>query len=264
MEKNLMKIKTIIWIDEKIKNDENQIYLKLMKDKFKIFNIYGCDTLQEGINQLLKIKYELVFVCTSGRLYQSYLQKLKEITDDLFCLPISIIFTSPNFKQVLIGLKENEDSQHPINRETKQLLLHPFYNPGGVSDEYIQVENFLYDFSEKLNELIDTMDDIETDGDIDYATMATKLILKSILSQKNEKLIFSLDEINQCKDFLNEIDYKNTKQPQAYFCKIPSTIMEKYWKQKGNINYEPSSDNMQFSVVELIEKMRDSNTDNYK
>ena len=261
MDKDLMKIKTIIWIDEKIKNDENQIYLKLMKDKFRIFNIYGCESLQEGIDQLLKIKFELVFVCTSGRLYQSYLKKLEEITNDLFCLPISIIFTSNNFKQVLIGIKENDDSQHPIKREMKQLLFHSFYNPGGVSDEYIQVENFLSEFSENLNTLIDSMNDLETEDEIDYPTMATKLILKSILCQKNEKLIFSLDEINQCKDILNKIDYKNTTQPQAYFCKIPSTIMEKYWKKNGIDGYEPSSNNI-LSVVEVIEKIRDSNSNN--
>jgi len=223
-----IKIKTIIWIDEKIKNDENQIYLKTMKEKFPIFNIYECENLEEGINQLLKIKYELVFVCTSGRLYQSYLQKLEEITDDLFCLPISIIFTSKNYKKVLIGLKTNEDPQYPLEKKIKQLIFDPFYNPGGVSDEYIQIENFLNNFSEKLSILIDTMDDLEITGEQDYPTIAAKLILKGILSKKNEDIRFPQEEIEKCEKIFKENDCDDSLQPQAYFCNIPSTILKKF------------------------------------
>ena len=258
MDKDSMKIKNIIWIDQKIKNYENQVYLKLMRDKFQNINIFSCETLEDGIKNLLNIKYELVFVCTSGRLYQSYLKKLKEITNDLYCLPISVIFTSNEFKQVLIGLKKNDDPNHPLDEEIKDLILDPFYDPGGILDDYIQVENFLYNFIEKLNLLIDTMNDLTSEGEQDYPTIATKLILKSLLSNKNDKVKFTKDEIERCKEIIKQIQYDNTLQPQGYFAKIPLTILEKYWKNYNVNLYEPSDDNLQFSVVELIDKIRDS------
>ena len=261
MDKDSMKIKTIIWIDQKISNYENQVYFKLMQEKFKNVNIIACETLEDGIENLLKIKYELVFVCTSGRLYQDYLKKLKEITNDLYCLPISVIFTSNEYKQVLVGLKKNEDSNYPIEDEVRELIFDPFYDPGGILDDYIQVENFLYTFIEKLNLLIDTMNDLTSEGEQDYPTIATKLILKSILSNKNDKVKFTKDEIDRCKEIINQIQYDNTLQPQGFFAKIPITILEKYWKNINANIYEPSDDNLQFSVVELIDKIRDSKQD---
>jgi len=253
-----MKIKNIIWIDQKINNYENSVYLKLMKDKFQNIKIFSCETLEDGIKILLSIKFELVFVCTSGRLYQDYLKRLKEITNDLNCLPISVIFTSNEYKQVLIGLKKNEDSNHPIDEEVRDLILDPFYDPGGILDDYIQVENFLYNFTEKLNLLIDSMNDLTSEGEQDYPTIATKLILKSLLSNKNDKVKFTKDEIERCKEIIKQINNDNTLQPQGYFAKIPLTILEKYWKNINVNLYEPSDDNLQFSVVELIDKIRDS------
>ena len=68
----------IVWIDEKIKNLENQNYFEEMKLIFQNIKINTFNNLDEGFNYLLKLNFKTIFIIISGSLYTKYYYKLRK------------------------------------------------------------------------------------------------------------------------------------------------------------------------------------------
>ena len=120
----------IIWIDEKVENNENQDYFGKMKLIFKNVKINTFNNLDEGFNYLLELNFETIFIIISGRLYEKYYYRLRKNIKNLKIIPITIIFTSQYYKKIL----DKKDSENiPLfSYDIIKSLNHPFYNLGGV------------------------------------------------------------------------------------------------------------------------------------
>ena len=215
----------IVWIDEKVENNENQNYYGKMKLIFKNVKINTFNNLDEGFNYLLKLKFETIFIIISGRLYEKYYYLLRKNIKNLKIIPITIIFTSQYYKKIL----DQKDSENiPLfSYDIIKSLNHPFYNLGGVFLK--KFDNNFKNKNKKENnkklsydglfyfKYIDSIDD-----------MFVPLIYKDILTKKE---ITEL-EIETFNNFL--LEYNNEElthliKPLINIKYIPREIICKYW-----------------------------------
>ena len=111
--KNNTNIK-IIWFDEQIKNEENQDYFIDLKSNFKTFryieqyegfeNFYikNLENTNDINNQENENEFKIILVIVSGRLFGRYIKKLQDNLNKIINIPYTFIFTSYNFKNVLL------------------------------------------------------------------------------------------------------------------------------------------------------------------
>ena len=199
----------IVWIDEKIKNFENQNYFEEMKLIFQNIKINTFNNLDEGFNYLLKLNFKTIFIIISGSLYTKYYYQLRKNIKDLKIIPITIIFTSEKYKKIL-EKKDNENNPL-ISYDILKSLNHPFYNLGGIFDDIDKLFEFLKKFDKnfKNKSQIEKYKKLSYDGLFTFKyidsvdDMFVPLIYKDLLTKKE---ITEL-EIQKFNDFL--LDYKN-------------------------------------------------------
>ena len=126
----------VIWIDENINSNENQKYLKELKNMSN--DIKGYKLLDEGFENLYgknqDDKFHIKIVIISGRLFGRYNKKIKDNLNKIVNIPYTYIFTSFDFKRVL--LQESFDEDHILSYDTMVAINDGFYNPGGVYDDF--------------------------------------------------------------------------------------------------------------------------------
>ena len=126
----MILVKDLVWIDQIIDNDENKGYIKRMKEKFNI-NCIQFKDVASGLQYIINsLKYKVIALMVSGRLFSSYAKELDKYKNQLTTVPLTIIFTS-------------SVSKFKGYCECKEKIEDPFYNPGGVHDSYSPVESFL-------------------------------------------------------------------------------------------------------------------------
>jgi len=133
-------INKLFWIDAKVNNEENQQYRNILKKEYNL-NIMAYTSAVDGIMALNKIKFESVFIITSGTIYPEFYSYLKREYKELRLLPFSIIFTSSSKKFI---------EKHK-NDEIGKLYNKTFFNKGGVVDRFSEVKAFINDIYTKLN-----------------------------------------------------------------------------------------------------------------
>ena len=119
----------IIWIDNKINNEENSSYLKYIKEHelYKTFclKIIPFDNLETAFDFIVSIiNFKLLFIIVSGRLYSDYYDLLNQKLNLIKCLPICIIFTSNRIKNSLIKKKP----EYYLSQEAVDSINSNFYN----------------------------------------------------------------------------------------------------------------------------------------
>ena len=122
----------VIWIDSKINNDENTKYQKDLKPLTKL-NCF--ENIKEGIDFLKTIKFEKVVIIISGRISTSFYEELKNNLNEIIVIPKIIIFTRNSKKFI----EEN-------NKPGKFPIEHPFFNDGGVANNYYKVKEYVLSF----------------------------------------------------------------------------------------------------------------------
>ena len=141
MQKNTSEIKELIWIDKSVFNDENQGYKKVMEESYGL-KVHEYDNAEEGIEAIKKTEiYSPIFIITSGSIYPEFLRFFKSAVTYIKNLPVQIIFTS-DANSFLI--------EHEKDEIGKQ--IGKFYNLGGVTDDFSQVENFIIKMNQKLKD----------------------------------------------------------------------------------------------------------------
>ena len=75
-------INRLIWIDAKVNNGENTKYQKHLIEEYKL-KIEKYETADEGIEALEKIKFESIFVITSGTIYPEFFSYMKRTYEEL-------------------------------------------------------------------------------------------------------------------------------------------------------------------------------------
>ena len=122
----------VIWIDSKINNDENTKYQKDLKPLTKL-NCF--ENIKEGIDFLKTIKFEKVVIIISGRISTSFYEELKNNLNEIIVIPKIIIFTRNSKKFI----EEN-------NKPGKFPIEHPFFNDGGVANNYYKIKEYVLSF----------------------------------------------------------------------------------------------------------------------
>ena len=186
------EIKEAFWIDKSVFNEENQVYKEIMEETYGL-QVHQYDNAQAGIEAIKKAEYYLpIFIITSGSIYPEFYNFFKNAITYIKNLPVQIIFTS-NAKSFL--------EQHKNDEIGKQ--IGKFYNLGGVTEDFLQVEDFIKKTSKKLKEYkVDCQYTYERSRD--FRGLQTFTYLK-----ENEKLdlpSFYRDVLNH-----NKIDYKEIK-----------------------------------------------------
>ena len=146
--KNPLVINQLIWIDEKIENKENIKFSENLKSKFEELNLIKCDSLEKGFDEIFKINFELVYIIVSGRLFEKYIIKLKNNYNILKTIPLTMVYTSDNFKKELMGKVETNYAPFII----KTIINDSFINPGGICTKPKDIYNFINNFNNKYYE----------------------------------------------------------------------------------------------------------------
>jgi hypothetical protein len=131
---NINKSIKIIWFDENVYSNENKKYLIQLKSLFHYTKEY--QFLNEGFENFYgkSQQFQIIIVIISGKLFGRYIKKIKENINKIINIPYTYIFTSNNFKNVL--LQEIIDKEHILSYDTMIAVNDGFYNPGGVYDNF--------------------------------------------------------------------------------------------------------------------------------
>ena len=137
----------ILWIDEKVFNIKNTSYYKSFKENpyFNKLNlkIFCFNNLDDAFDIILNyIKFKLLFIIISGKLYPIYYQRIKESIKLLRCILLCIIFTSPELKKIYIQRKK----LYHLTEEILDSINNSFYNLGGVCSDFNSCINFIINF----------------------------------------------------------------------------------------------------------------------
>ena len=223
-----------IWFDKNINNDENKKYIQQLKSLFN--NIKGYQSLDEGFENLYENDFRIVFVIVSGSLYGRYLQKIKENVNKITNIPYTYIFTSYNFKKVL--LNQIPDKEHILSYDTMIRVNNAFYNPGGVYDNF---EDLLKDIKMKVWNIESSINVKPRDKDeLNYEGVLTFEYLEreeDLLAPALYKDIITNEKINieHCKKFhefilsFNQSELNNLIKNLDLFKYVPFEILSKYW-----------------------------------
>ena len=132
----MILVKDLVWIDQIIDNAENKGYIKTMKEEFNI-NCIQFKDVASGLQYIINsLKYKVIALMVSGRLFSSYAKELDKYKSQLTTVPLTIIFTS-------------SVSKFKGYCECKEKIEDPFYNPGGVHDSFSPVKSFLQNLLKK-------------------------------------------------------------------------------------------------------------------
>ena len=231
------KIK-VIWFDEQINNKENNNFYKELKSKFVKSEKY--QILDKGFNNFYKNNnindFEIIIVIVSGRLFGRYIKKIKDNINKIINIPYTYIFTSSNYKNVL--LKLIPDKEHILSYDTMITVNDGFYNPGGVYDDFDILINAIKILIEKINSNINIKERIK--DKINYEGILTFEYLESeedLLAPALYKDIINNEKITKedCKNFHKYILSFNSGEMNTLiknldlFSYIPFEILCKYW-----------------------------------
>ena len=220
-------INRLIWIDAKVNNEENTRHQKRLIKEYKL-KIEKYETADEGIEALEKIKFESIFVITSGTIYPEFFSYMKRTYEELRVIPFSIIFTSS--KKKFFEKHENDEIGKIYNKT--------FFNRGGVVDRFNGVISFINEIYSNLDnfQVFNKYEGIYTknySGLIVFEKVNESLPLPEFCEDiyKNRNIDFSL--LNDfTKFFLQNFCTKTIEKllkPLILFKEVPEVIISKWW-----------------------------------
>ena len=211
--------KKIIWIGKTINDTENSYYQKVLKDKG--YNLYTYTEIDDGLEKLKKIKFELTYLIITGSYFNDFSYKLTNIKDNLFVCPNIIIFTHTYRKNMLL----NSDDYY------RRFIYNDFYDKGGFAVIFSEVESFLeedlcyispHEVTVLKKEIGDfTFQTVSCKEDLIAPVFLSELIKSPTPQQKNEFDQFLI------KNYGNSNIYKLISQIYDKDC--PLSIRIKYW-----------------------------------
>ena len=228
----------VLWIDEKVFNFDNISYYKSFKEN-RYYNklnlkIFCFNNLDDAFDLTFKyIKFKLLFIIVSGKLYPIYYQRIKESIKLLRCLPICIIFTSPELKKIYIQRKK----LYYLTDEILDSINNSFYNLGGVSSDFNSCMNFIFNFCLCLETKIklENNQKYSYDNCITFECVYSKnqLVIPFIYNELISEEKVTDNEINLFKNFLL-INHREEPiiyliLPMLFIREIPREILSKYF-----------------------------------
>ena len=215
------------WIDRDHQEEINQDTKQFLKSNSQVFDLRCYTEFEPAFEEMLKSLFGLIFVLISGRLYQDLFKKLKKSKSKLNFIPITIIYTSNDFKKSLKG----EQFDKNVEPETIDSICDKYYNYGGIvttTNEIIQfIENFLeIKFEKNTEQKIFYFEKIEDNFE--------NSLLPSLYYKINlKKKIINNEEIKEINHRLKD-KHPDDKffQDLTYFLKqgnLPINFAIKFW-----------------------------------
>ena len=135
----------IFWIDADLNSKENIANHKHFKEKLEKLGGYQLQLFKStkdfyNFIKTKSVKFKIIFVVISGGLYADFYTELKNLKNSTTNIFLSIIFTSPTFKKIL--LKEQPNTYN-IKQEILDSIKDSYYNFGGVTSKKDDIVNFV-------------------------------------------------------------------------------------------------------------------------
>ena len=90
----MILIHDLIWIDKIIDNNENQGYIKIMKDKYNI-NCKQFKDVESAFQYMMNsLRFKVIALMVSGSFFPTYIEAFDKYKNKLTTIPLTIIFTS--------------------------------------------------------------------------------------------------------------------------------------------------------------------------
>ena len=224
-------IKKIFWIDDNITSEENQKYIKIIKNEFNNVYLIGMRDLVNLYEIIKEFKFEIYIIIIKGKMFTKYIDFLKN--NSIYNIPISIIFT-----------RNKKNLEEKIDINYKKYLEDKFYNPLGISDT---IENLIKSIKYYIKELNYKINNIKL-GNIlppkDYKDCRTfeyvlinngyQLIYPYLYTKITKNIELSNKEIYKTNIHILE-EYGEMKQiknlilPLLNIKNIPYNILGKFW-----------------------------------
>ena len=187
----------LIWIDQNIDNNENIDYLKEFEKK-KSYDIYTFKNEDDGLKKIKEIKFRKTFIIISGSSYHDFILKFINQINNIYIIPIIIIFT------------KDKNSFIENNKDIKEIIDNEFYNLGGIQSEFESIKNFI----EKSNE---TKNYFQSNNSISH-------------SKNIDEKFFIIEKIDKIEQLFLPLYYKTLIEINSSedFCEFHKILMEKY------------------------------------
>ena len=223
------EIERVIWIDKNVFSNENQGYKKIMEEKYNL-NVDVYNDAKVGIEAIKRAEiYVPIYIITSGSIYPEFYKFFKGAVTHIKNLPVQIIFTSS------IDSFKNNHKNDEIGRQ-----IGKFYNLGGITDLFPQVEKFIMETNTKLKQFVakciytkEKQKDFSGLQTFSYLNERDKLILPSFFKDiiDHEKINYS--EISTLIEFMLT-KFGNDKMSKLLkgmilFNDIPEPILSKFF-----------------------------------
>ena len=224
----------LIWIDPKINNEENIQYQKALKkitfeentqDKkvFKTITLHCFESIKNGIDYLKTIKFEKVVIIISGRISTSFYEELKNNLNEIIVIPKIIIFTRNSKKFI----EEN-------NKPGKFPIEHPFFNDGGVANNYYKVKEYVLSFKNNKSNISKNKERIRNEEIFNFEPISetNQLILPLYFSSYLE--IPKEEDIQIFNEFMLDAYGKSSQIKELFLLlknvkEIPNEILSKFY-----------------------------------
>ena len=154
---DLANEKHYIWIDANINQEWFIIqFNKIFNEKENKRKCLKCDSVDKGIEELIKLKFKEITIIISGKLFQKFCKQFNKKIDEIKICPSIIIFCGEK-EYFISNLKINNNyiNNHLLNKEyilTKSDDVIDILN--GKNKTKIKVEDFTFDEIEDIRELI--------------------------------------------------------------------------------------------------------------
>ena len=215
---NVNKEENIIWIDSMVNNKENSKYVDKLKQNISLKTIKCTDKVSDAIEFMKKINFERTMIICSGKLYPEFIREFKEKINEFKICPGIIILKKKKKSYLDRNINDNELS-----------INHPFYNSGGVVDQFDDLLCFLV--KNPINE-----DDIKIEENQKRNENEVEFNFEYI--KKKNQLILPINFLNYCKNF----DKKEIKEfNRRIFDKYRNTSIEPLFKQLLKFDYIPNN-----------------------
>ena len=137
----------LLWIDKNSKNEESQNLLKKVEEDLQYNQINNFEkiclnNIDIAFFLLKTIKFKIVYVIISGELYPEYYHKLKKYKNILKCIPICVIFTTDELKNIYLKRYRH----YLLTSDIYESINDSYYNYGGITSDFYSSLDFISNF----------------------------------------------------------------------------------------------------------------------
>ena len=185
----------ILWIDKNAKNEESQNFLKKLEEnlqytQIKNFNKICLNNIDKAFSILRTIKFKIIYIIISGELYPEYYHKMKRYKNFIKCIPICVICTTDELKNVYL----KRIRHYLLTQEIYESINNSYYNYGGITSDFYSSLDFIsnFYFSIKQKFYPKKKKDITYEGNIFFEKINSELQLivpflyNELMSEENK------------------------------------------------------------------------------